>query len=193
MIPAATQKRPRGERRELAPLDPVDAQDGPAMKALPTPRHRAFVRALYQVKPGHGMYVKAAKLAGFGAPTSTPQSMATIASRLKSDERVIAAISEEDQKHIRGAAPRALRALDRLIDNPNHKDHARGIAMVLDRVHPAETQHTVKVQHDATPALVATAAVLARINDLARRAGIDPAKMPPLIDVTPASKSESAS
>lgn len=179
---AATTKRPRGERRELAPLESVDAQDGPAMKALPSDRHRAFVRALYQVKPGHGMYVKAAKLAGFGSPTSTPQSMATIASRLKSDERVIAAISEEDQKHIRGAAPRALRALDRLIETPGHKDHARGIAMVLDRVLPLETQHTVKVQHDATPALVATAAVLARINELARRAGIDPSRMPALIE-----------
>src|SRR5580698_200728 len=106
-------KKPRGKRRELAPLEPVDAKDGPAMLALPTDRHRAFVRALYQVKPGHGMYVRAAKVAGFGSPDSTPQSMATIASRLKSDERVMRAISEEDQKHIRGAAPRALRALDR--------------------------------------------------------------------------------
>jgi hypothetical protein len=40
-------KRPRGKRRELAPLEPIDAQDGPAMKALPSDRHRAFVRALY--------------------------------------------------------------------------------------------------------------------------------------------------
>jgi hypothetical protein len=78
-----------GERRELVPLDPVDAQDGPMMKALPTDRHRAFVRALYQVKSGHGANVKAAKLAGFGTPSSSPQSMATIASRLAHDERVL--------------------------------------------------------------------------------------------------------
>jgi hypothetical protein len=62
--------------------------------------------------------------------------------------------------------------------------------MVLDRVHPAET--VVKVQHDATPALKATADVLARIAELASRAGIDVSRMPPLIDVTPASKSERA-
>jgi hypothetical protein len=169
MTASSPSKRPKGERRELVPLEPVDAQDGAAMKGLPSERHRAFVRALYQVKPGHGMYVRAAKLAGFGSPTSTPQSMATIASRLKSDERVIAAISEEDQKHIRGAAPRALRALDRLIETPGHKDHARGIAMVLDRVHPAETISTLKVEHDTTPEFKETAQVLARIAELAAK------------------------
>ncbi len=49
------------------------------MLALPTDRHRAFVRALYTVRPGHGARVKAAKIAGFGCDHSTPQTMATIA------------------------------------------------------------------------------------------------------------------
>jgi hypothetical protein len=129
-------KRPKGKRRELAPLEPVDAQDGPAMKALPTDRHRAFVRALYTVRPGFGARVKAAKLAGFGCQHSTPQTMATIASRLSHDERVLAAIAEEDKKFIRSSAPRAIGALSRLIENPNAKDHVRGIAMVLDRTMP---------------------------------------------------------
>jgi phage terminase small subunit len=57
--------------------------------------------------------------------------MATIASRLAHDERVQAAIYEEDQKHIRASAPRAIRSLSSLIENPGHRDHARGIAMVL--------------------------------------------------------------
>jgi hypothetical protein len=177
-------KRPKGERREVAPLEPIDANDGPAMLALPTERHRMFVRALYQVKPGHGANVKAAKLAGFGCPTSTPQSMATIGSRLAHDERVLAAIREEDEKRIRSSAPRALSALSALIENPKSKDHARGIAMVLDRVHPAET--VVKMQHDATPAFKSTAQALERIAQLAAQAGIDPSR---LIDVTPTSKS----
>lgn len=162
-------KQTRGKRRDLAPLEPVDAQDGPAMAALPSDRHRAFVRALYQVKPGHGANVKAAKLAGFGSPTSTAGSMATIASRLAHDERVLAAIREEDEKRIRSSAPRAISALSRLIETPSHKDHARGIAMVLDRVHPAETQHTVKVEHSATPDFKETAQVLARIAELAAK------------------------
>jgi hypothetical protein len=187
MMDETPRKRVKQKRRELAPLEPVDAQDGPAMKALPTDRHRAFVRAMYQVKPGHGAGVRAAKLAGFGTPMSSPQSMATIASRLTHDKRVQEAFAEQDQLYIRASAPRAIHALNSLIENPKSKDHARGIAMLLDRVHPAET--VVKVNHDATPALKATADVLARIAELAARAGIDLSKLPPMIDVTPARKS----
>lgn len=165
----AAQKRTRGKRRDLVPLEPIDAEDGPKMKALPTDRHRAFIRALYTVRPGHGARVKAAKLAGFGTPTSTPQSMATIASRLSHDERVLAAIAEEDQKYIRSSAPRAIGALSRLIENPSHKDHARGIAMILDRTMPLETVHNVQVKHDATPEFRETAQVLARISELAAK------------------------
>lgn len=186
-------KRKRAPRREIEPLEPIEAREGPAMKALPSDRHRAFVRALYTVRPGHGAKVKAAKLAGFGTDVSSPASMATIASRLAHDERVLAAIEEEDKKYIRSSAPRALSALGRLIEDPHHRDHARGIAMVLDRTAPVQTQHTVKVTHDASERLVATAAVLKRIAELAARAGLDVGRMPPLIDVTPTEKSERAS
>lgn len=165
----------KSARREVAPLELVDAKDGPAMLALPTDRHRAFVRALYQVKPGHGANVKAARLAGFGTPTSSTQSMATISSRLAHDERVLAAIAEEDSKRIRASAPRAISALSRLVEDPKHKDHARGIAMVLDRVHPLETTHNVKVEHDVTPSFRDTAAIMERIALLAARYNAAPA------------------
>jgi hypothetical protein len=176
-LTAAT-KRQSGKRQELVPLEPVDAEDGPAMKALPTDRHRAFVRALYQVKPGHGANVKAAKLAAFGTPNSSPQSMATIASRLAHDERVLAAIREEDEKRIRSSAPRAISALSRLIENPKHKDHARGIAMVLDRVHPAEQIHKVDHQHthDVSLGVKETARIMERIAELCAKFG---AGLPP--------------
>jgi hypothetical protein len=186
-------KRKRAQRREVEPLEPIDAREGPAMKALPSDRHRAFVRALYTVRPGHGAKVKAAKLAGFGTEESSARSMATIASRLAHDERVLAAIEEEDKKYIRSSAPRALSALGRLIEDPHHRDHARGIAMVLDRTAPVQTQHTVKVQHDASDRLVATAAVLKRIAELAMQAGLDVDRMPPLLDAVPITKSERAS
>jgi hypothetical protein len=129
------------------------------MKALPTDRHRQFVRAMYMVKPGHGAAVRAAKLAGFGTPESTPQSMATIASRLVHDKRVQEAFAEQDQLYIRASAPRAIRALSALIENPGARDHARGIAMVLDRVHPAEQIHKVDHlhTHDVTPSAANTA------------------------------------
>jgi hypothetical protein len=162
-------RRKRAPRRELEPLEPIDAKDGPKMQALPSDRHRAFVRALYTVRPGHGAAVKAAKIAGFGTAESSPQSMATIASRLKHDERILEAIEEEDKKFIRASAPRAISALSRLIEDPRHKDHARGIGMVLDRVHPAEQVHNVKMNHDVTPAFQDTAQVLARMAELAAK------------------------
>jgi phage terminase small subunit len=120
---------------------------GPCMKALPSDRHRAFVLALYQIKPGYGAQVAAAKMAGFGSSTSSPKSWSVIASRLSHDERILAALHEEDQKYIRASAPRAVRALGRLIEDPEHKDHARAIGMVLDRVHPTEQRHVVDVHH----------------------------------------------
>ena len=88
------------------------------MKALPSDRHRAFVLSLYQIKPGHGAHVTAAKLAGFGTSTTSPQSWSVIASRLAHDERILAAIYEQDQVHIRASAPRAVRALGNLIEDP---------------------------------------------------------------------------
>ena len=148
----------RRKRRKGVPntLDPelaeaiasgdTGAEWGPAMSAL-SDRHKAFVLALYQIRPGHGAQVKAAKLAGFGTSTSTPGSWNSIATRIAHDERILAALHEEDQKRIRASAPRAIRALQHLIEDPEHKDHARGIGMVLDRVHPLETRHTVDVVH----------------------------------------------
>jgi phage terminase small subunit len=174
-------KRPRGKPRQLAPLPSVDGTEwGPCMKALKSDKHRMFVLALYQIKPGYGANVKAAKLAGFGTETSSAKSWSVIASRLAHDEDILKAIHEEDQKRIRASAPRAIRALSNLIEDPLAKDHARGIAMVLDRVHPAETQHTVKVEHEASFSMNATAEVFARIMELAARAGV-----PPMIDITP--------
>jgi hypothetical protein len=161
---------PKGKRRELAPQeDHLGTEDGPKMKALPNDRWRAFVLALYEVRPGHGARVKAAKLAGFGCETSTPQTMTNIANRLLHDERILEAINEVDGKRIRGIAPRGVYALERLIENPNHRDHARAVGMLLDRVHPAETTHTVKVQHDAAPDFKETAQVLERIALLAAK------------------------
>lgn len=169
MTNVTTTKRPLGKRRELAPLEPVDAKDGPKMQALPSDRHRAFVRAMYQVKPGHGAAVRAAKIAGFGTPTSTPQSMATIASRLTHDPRVQEAFAEQDQLYIRASAPRAIRALSHLIETPSHKDHGRALGMILDRTMPAETVHNVKMNHDVTPAFQDTVQVMARIAELAAK------------------------
>src|SRR5580704_12315194 len=119
---------------------------GPCMAAL-NDKQRRFVLALYQVKPGHGAQVRAAKMAGYGKPTSTPETWAALASRLIHDEKVQAALHEHDQKVLRAAAPRALRALHGMVEDPEHRDHARAVGMVLDRVHPVETRIAIDHQH----------------------------------------------
>ncbi len=130
------------------PLPTVDGTEwGACMAALKTDRHRAFVLALYQIKSGYGAHVKAAKMAGWGTSTTSAKSWSVIATRLSHDPKILAAIHEEDQKRIRASAPRAIRALEHLIEDPTHRDHARGISMVLDRVHGVEQRHVVDVHH----------------------------------------------
>jgi hypothetical protein len=154
--PRKKHKKHRVGKRNHLTVDltpPEGVEWGPAMKALPSDKHRAFVLALYQVPPGHGSQVRAAKIAGFGTTTSNAASWSAMASRLAHDDKILAALHEEDQKRIRASAPRAIRALSSLIEDPTHKDHARGIGMVLDRVHPTEQRHVVdvnvRVDHDA--------------------------------------------
>jgi hypothetical protein len=80
---------PRKPRRKRAPGIPnqvppdiaesfklADTKWGPAMAALPSDKHRAFVIALYEIPRGMGAQTTAAKMAGFGTDTSTAHSFA---------------------------------------------------------------------------------------------------------------------
>jgi hypothetical protein len=116
--------------------------------------------------------------------------MASIASRLCSDPKIQDAIQEESRKYVTTLGPMAVRALKNLLGTAAHKDHGRAVGILMERIAPVESTHTVRVTHDTTPAFKVTAEVLARIADLAARAGIDLSKLPPMIDVTPARKSE---
>jgi phage terminase small subunit len=121
---------------------------GPAMKALPNDRQRAFVEYyVLSTKPGYGAQVTAARRAGYGTPNSTPTIMANIAWRLMQDEQIQAAIIEASRKVLRGMAPGAVRAVHNLINDPAHKDHARALDMVLSRSDPITTHQVVDVTH----------------------------------------------
>jgi hypothetical protein len=121
-------------------------QLGPAMRALPNDRWREFVYCLVTQKPGHGMFTRAARKAGFGRE-STPTNLAKIAWKISRDDRTIAAIAEETKKVIRAGAPEASNALLNLIRNPEHRDHGRAVAMLLDRVDPVTSLHNIEVTH----------------------------------------------
>jgi phage terminase small subunit len=135
MTPAAAKRR-----------DEIWGELGPAMRVL-NARHRAFVEFYLLEKPGHGAQTNAARRAGFGTPKTSPLNMARIASRLIRRDDVIAAIAEEARKIVRGGAPEAAKALLNLVRNSEHKDHVRGIAMVLARTDPEVQQHDLHITH----------------------------------------------
>jgi hypothetical protein len=158
-------------------------QFGPKMAAL-SEKRRGLVLSLFDddapVK-GDGLLVYAARKAGYGTPTSSTKSLGVIAGRIIGDDDVQEAIKEHSQRVMRAIPPEAIRALKNLIADPKHRDHARAIAMVLDRTDPLQTIATVRVEDTRPPSVEATQAVLDRIEMLMQRAGLLP-KSAPVID-----------
>ena len=150
---------------------------GPKMQALSNDRRRAFVCALYDEQApmkGDGLLIYAAKKAGYGNKegTSTNEALGVIGARLVQDESVHDAIAEYSRNLVRVISPEAVRAVRNLIRNPKAKDHAHAVGMILDRIAPVETTHTVKVEDNRPPSREAMERVLARIDELAVRAGV---------------------
>jgi phage terminase small subunit len=125
---------------------PDEPEWGPAMMALPNDQQRAFVYHYVRSNPRRGALVAAARRAGYVA-NSTPTQQAKFAWKLSRDPRVLQAITEESRKILFCAFPEAGNALVNLIRDPDHRDHGRAIAMLLDRTFPAETKHNVEVVH----------------------------------------------
>jgi hypothetical protein len=100
---------------------------------------------------------------------------------LNVSDSIQAAIAEESHRQLRSLSPSAIQALENLLADPSHRDHARGIGMILDRSDQVQTTHNVVVEHKEPAAVVAaTKKVLERIEELARRAGLP--QLPPPID-----------
>ena len=121
-------------------------RDGPAVQALPNQRWRDFVYHYVTQPPGHGALTNAARLAGFGK-SSTPANLAKIAWQLSHDERMIAAIAEVSRAIVRRCAPEAANALLAMVRDPEHREHARAVGMVLARTDPEVTRHDISVTH----------------------------------------------
>ena len=119
---------------------------GPCMRAL-SAKQRAFVEFLILEPPTVGAQTRAARKAGYGTGRTTPTIMAKISSRLIRNEKVLAGINEEARKLLRAGGLEASKALIALLHNPEHKDHARGIAMVLARTDPEIERHDFNVTH----------------------------------------------
>lgn len=162
--------------------DDTMAEWGPKMAALPTDKMRGFVVGLFLAPKKRGAPIYAARVAGYGTDTSSNKSLGVMAARLMADERVQDAIAEESHKRLRGLAPSAIAAIERLVNNPAHKDHGRALDMVLSRADPVTTVHNVSVAHRHEPPPLALAKVLERIAELASRVGAPPLPAPKLIE-----------
>jgi phage terminase small subunit len=121
-------------------------QLGEAMQRLPCDAWRRFVYEYVTGKPGHGAATAAIRRAGM-ASNAKPDSVRKIAWQLTHDPRVLQAIGEESRKYLRVGAPAAVHAINKMVLNPAHKDHARACEMVLARVDPIETRHLIDVTH----------------------------------------------
>ena len=121
------------------------------MKALPNDRYRAFVAFYLMEAPRRGAQTNACRRAGFGKPTSSDNFFQRYANKLMSDERIQRAILAEAKKTLRGAAPEAVNALLNVIRDPKHRDHIRGVDMLLSRTDAVETHasitHYIEVDH----------------------------------------------
>ena len=90
MSRAATKQKTVPAKRETALAQERIADIGPAMSAL-TEKQRRDVLALFDAPRTHGSGVFAVKIAGYGTPTSSRQSLAQLAYQLNNDPKVQAA------------------------------------------------------------------------------------------------------
>jgi phage terminase small subunit len=154
------------------------------MAALPTDKQRGFVVSLFLAPRKRGALIYAARAAGYGTDSSSNKSLGVMAARLLADDRVQAAIAEESHKRLRGLAPSAISAVEKLVNNSAHKDHARALDMVLSRADPVTTSHTVHVSdgRSSARAEMEMGKVLQRIEELWERVGAPALPRPIIID-----------
>ncbi len=148
---------------------------GPAMSALTDRRQRFVMILLQQVKPN---YLRAADRAGFApadantVPKKRRAVLKQIGWRLAHDEKVIAAINEETSKRYRSAgALIGLRVMERIAQNDKHKDQLRAAEMLANRA-GFRAEQRIEVAH--THRDLTTEAMVQRIEELARKHGLDP-------------------
>jgi phage terminase small subunit len=116
---------------------------GSAMRAL-TEKQRKFVLAmLLDQGKRFGRLKRCAQLAGYSGTQ-----LNVTAHDLSRNPKIIEALQEEGRKLIHGGIyADAVVAVRNLVQDAAHRDHARAVGMVIDRVHPLTTHHSVDVVH----------------------------------------------
>ena len=139
---------------------------GPAMRALPSDRQRAFVIAFLQ--SGGQNATEAARQAGYEDSKATR----ITATRLAHDTAVQAAMLEESQRMLGAHLPLSTAFLVKVLsdDSPSvaMKDKLKAVDMIMTRTGmPAQTEHRVTVEHKMSEDQVKQ-----RVLELAQKHGI---------------------
>lgn len=133
-------------------------------------RQRAFV--FHLVDQGGANFTRAASKAGYEGDVATLQVQG---SRLAHDERISEAMVEEARRRLHASSLLAVSELHKIIEDPetSRAVRLRAIQMNLNRVGLASSQ-THLVKHQVT---VTDADKIANIQEMARKLGMDPAKL----------------
>lgn len=134
---------------------------GPAMAAL-SPMQRRYVELRYE--NALMTEFRCVELAGYKGKYDAIKKMAY---RLKNNPLVQAAMKEAGETIYRDKLPITINAIDNIIRDPKHRDHAKVLHGLLDRVgmHAVtETKTTVTHQIDRADLLVKLAALMEKHN-----------------------------
>jgi phage terminase small subunit len=142
---------------------PIPDELGPKMQAL-LPMQQRFVWAMMHI----GDRTKAVMAAGYKASRAHQT-----ASELMQNTRVLDALHEVGWRKFSGMATKAIIALEKIVDDPDHPKHNWAIDAVLNRTgYATQTEHKVKVEHSINELQVK--AVAAR---MAEQLGVDQTKL----------------
>jgi hypothetical protein len=163
-------------QRSMAPFARADM--GPAMRALPNTRWREACLARFEVRSN----ADAVRLAGLGG--ARPATAKRVGHALFHDPRMLAALHEIAQKHVKAGTADALGVVrEVLIDQEAPpRDRLAAARIYLDRSLPVVALSHSTVERTPDTIIIASAEVLQRIRLLAVRAGLDPARQLELAD-----------
>jgi len=150
-------------------LIPPEGELGPKMRGL-VPGQQAFVAAM--ILTG-GNRTKSAALAGYSA--SSEEMLRAMGSKLARNPAVVEALKEEGFRQLHGAQFTAVSVLVEIMEDKFHKDRLKAATAVLNRTGmPEVLERNIKVD---TGDSGSGAAVLDRLNSLAKELGVDPQKL----------------
>jgi hypothetical protein len=169
---------------------------GPAMEALPE-KERDFVLHYFETNNA----AQAARLAGFGTPTSNAPTMSNLGNRLKHRPRIIEAMIEHLKIVVRSQGPQILGTLSEVMDDAREPAARSRVALaLLERFDPTVSKVDVNVTHKFDPVKI-TVEWLIELKksgwsreqllgeftefELAHYEGLIAQQSPALIDVTP--------